>query len=274
MEQKKSNWDEIENQVNKSYVYCPLCQKCWPGWNVENIVDAHPRHIGESTGYDGVYLQLNFVSPEEGQFLIEACDAMDWDLSQSGRRKQNFGPKVNFKKRKLKLGDFNGFPRFSKIVHDKFKNVDVMKDFRTVEQCALEYDPDKGASIDPHIDDCWIWGERVVSLSLLSDSVLTMTLFKGSLEKYNLSCCYDYINNFDRFFTEDRDIIVRIPMPSCSLLVLTGSARYAWEHCILRSDITTRRICLAYRELTPPYLEDGKLYAEGQDVLKQTEKYW
>lgn len=37
-----------------------------------------------------------------------------WALSQSGRRKIDFGPKVNFKKKRLKLGLFNGFPPFTK----------------------------------------------------------------------------------------------------------------------------------------------------------------
>lgn len=75
---------------------------------------------------------------------------------------------------KLALGTFRGFPAYSKFVQDKFKDVPLLKTFQTIEQCSLEYDPVKGASIDPHIDDCWIWGERVVTVNCLSDSVLTL----------------------------------------------------------------------------------------------------
>lgn len=88
---------------------------------------------------------------------------------------QNFGPKTNFKKMKLKPGNFRGFPEFSKNVQQKFQSIPLLKEFQAIEQCSLEYDPEKGASIDPHIDDCWIWGERVVTVNCLGDSVLTLT---------------------------------------------------------------------------------------------------
>lgn len=87
---------------------------------------------------------------------------------------QNYGPKTNFKKMKLALGTFKGFPKYSQFVQERFKEVPLLSDYKTIEQCSLEYNPDKGASIDPHIDDCWIWGERVVTVNCLSDSVLTL----------------------------------------------------------------------------------------------------
>lgn len=76
---------------------------------------------------------------------------------------------------KLAVGQFNGFPEFSQFVQQKFGNVPLLSKFQTIEQCSLEYDPSKGASIDPHIDDCWVWGERVVTVNCLSDSVLTLS---------------------------------------------------------------------------------------------------
>ena len=45
------------------------------------------------------------------------------------------------------------------------------------------------------------------------------------------------------------DVAIRVPLPRRSLLVLTGQLRYQWEHAILRKDIHTRRIVIAYREL-------------------------
>lgn len=47
-----------------------------------------------------------------------------------------------------------------------------------------------------------------------------------------------------------------------------GAARYDWEHQVLRDDITERRICLAYREFTPPYLPNGPHYDMSKDILK------
>lgn len=76
---------------------------------------------------------------------------------------------------KLALGTFEGFPAFTSGVQNKFESEPLLRDFKTVEQCSLEYDNSKGASIDPHIDDCWVWGERVVTVNCLGDSVLTLS---------------------------------------------------------------------------------------------------
>uniref|UniRef100_A0A1B6CU01 Uncharacterized protein n=1 Tax=Clastoptera arizonana TaxID=38151 RepID=A0A1B6CU01_9HEMI len=186
---------------------------------------------------------------------------------------QNFGPKCNFKKRKLQLGNFKGFPKSTKFVQDKFSSVELLKDYQTIEQCSLEYDPLRGASIDPHIDDCWIWGERIVTVNLLADSVLTLTPYKGDTKKYNLDCCSKgYKDNVSDAFHSD--ITVRIPMPSRSLIVLYGQARYCWEHMVLRQDIRERRVCLAYREFTPPYLPSGELFEKSKTVLQHAKEFF
>lgn len=274
-------------QHHGSYVFCPFCNKAWQGWNASDYT-KHPNHNGNSIEYSGVYIDLNFLNEEEEKRLIEGIDGMPWDLSQSGRRKQNFGPKCNFKKRKLQLGNFNGFPRFSKFVQEKFEDVGILKDFQTIEQCSLEYTPEKGASIDPHIDDCWIWGERIVTVNLLSDSVLTMT-YNDQPNRYNLDCVKDYpaILNCDdgnenynkkpfkiTLGNSDDYPVVRIPMPRRSLLVLYGAARYNWEHQVLREDVSERRVCLAYREFTPPYLKGGSHYEKSDIIFENATNFF
>lgn len=82
---------------------------------------------------------------------------LGWDASQSGRRKKNFGPKVNFKKKKLQLGKFEGFPVLTQFVRERLKKFQVLRDFQVVEECFLEYDITRGSHIEPHIDDAWIW---------------------------------------------------------------------------------------------------------------------
>lgn len=101
-----------------------------------------------------------------------------------------------------------------------------MKDFKTIEQCSLEYNPDRGASIDPHIDDCWIWGERIVTVNIIADSVLTMTSYRGK-NRYNLDCVatQKLIGDENYVANDPCEEIVRIPMPERSLLVLYGAAR-------------------------------------------------
>jgi len=213
---------------------------------------------------------------EESKIL----DEIPWCDSQSGRRKQNFGPKTNFKKRKLQNGNFNGFPCDTKFCQDRFKEIAILKDFQTIEQCTLEYNPDKGASIDPHIDDCWIWGERVVTVNCLGDSVLTLTRYKGDNSKYNLPIVKDYENKLISNLESEENLkiydnmVLRIPMPNLSLIVMYGPPRYEFEHCVLREDIKERRVCIAYREFTPMYLEDGNHYEKGKIVSKNAHNFW
>lgn len=201
---------------------------------------------------------------------------------------QNFGPKTNFKKMKLAVGAFHGFPSFSAFVQNKFKDRPILRDFQSIEQCSLEYDAQKGASIDPHIDDCWIWGERVVTVNCVSDSVLTLSMYDGDKQRYNLPLVEQYRQHLladllsaDALAAFDAAII-RLPMPNRSLMVLYGPPRYQWEHSVLREDIAGRRVCVAYREFTPPYLCESMAMAtirvdeleKGHQVLQQSKQYW
>lgn len=264
-----------ELQKQETYVYCPYCNKAWPGWNY-NEFKVHPNHSGNPIDYPGVYIQMDFLSIEEANSLLKDLDSLPWDISQSGRRKQNFGPKCNFKKRRLRLGEFTGFPKTTHFVQDKFSNVELLNDFQTIEQCSLEYNPERGASIDPHIDDCWIWGERIVTVNIVVDSVLTMTPYLEN-SRYNLDCVSSQklIGN-EKNVTKPscENIVVRIPMPERSLIVLYGEARYAWEHAVLREDINSRRVCIAYREFTTPYLPNGDHNSESVEIFQQATNFW
>ena len=91
---------------------------------------------------------------------------------------QDYGPKVNFKRQKVKLGSFNGLPPFSEgLVKRMQSEIDLeeLGGFTPVELCNLDYSPERGSAIDPHMDDDWIWGERLVTLNLLSPTYLTFS---------------------------------------------------------------------------------------------------
>ncbi|KAG0724798.1 Alpha-ketoglutarate-dependent dioxygenase alkB 4 [Chionoecetes opilio] len=292
-----------------AYVYCPECALAWPGWDTDSW-RCHPDHQGEPIVFPGVKIIQNFISEEEERTLLSCLEEVPWDLSQSGRRKQNYGPKCNFKKRRVRCDAFSGYPAFTQYLQERFALVDVMQGFQTVEQCSLEYCPERGAAIDPHIDDCWIWGERIPTLSLLIDSTLTMRTFNGPETKYNLVDRKTYpaqvgedgsvqeIKEMSEEYTklQEDDVqrsdgckdthstsltsqpgaghVVRLPMPRRSLLVLYGAARYAWEHGILREDIPTRRVCITYRELTPTYLPCGPKSEVGEAILQAGKVFW
>lgn len=129
------------------------------------------------------------------------------------------------------MGSFNGFPKSTQFVQQKFSEIPILNNFQTIEQCTLEYDPVRGASIDPHIDDCWIWGERIVTVNVMGNSVLTMSSYHGPDTKYNLKSIIEYSSTIESLKfdiknkNENEDIIVRLPMPEGSLMVLYGIAR-------------------------------------------------
>ena len=70
------------------------------------------------------------------------------------------------------------------------------------------------------------------------------------------------------------EVMVRVPLPPRSLLVMYAEARYQWEHCVLRSDISSRRVIIAYRELTPPYLSGGIDQATGDQIVARAKLFW
>ena len=119
---------------------------------------------------------------------------------------------------------------------------DSLKDFVPVELCNLEYVPERGSAIDPHFDDFWLWGERLVTLNLLSDTVLNMTKDGSQIE-------------------------VAVPMARRSLIVVHGPARYEWKHAVLREDIHKRRLATTLRELTPEFLAGGASEQLGKEII-------
>ena len=131
----------------------------------------------------------------------------------------------------------------------------------------------------------------------MEDSFLTLTSYEGPQNRYNLSETLTYpsvINengsvktNIEiRKETENNSEFnvdslnpngpktIRVPMPRRSLLILWGRARYAYEHRILREDIAERRLCITYRELTPPFLEGGKYDAVGKEILEMASHFF
>ncbi|KAG2459107.1 LRWD1 protein, partial [Polypterus senegalus] len=139
---------------------------------------VHKADTGQealSFSFPGIILLKDFVSEEEEMELVRLMDLSDWKKSQSGRFKQDYGPKVNFKKQKVKVGSFSGLPSFSQNVIERMKKWPILCGFQPVEQCNLDYHPSRGSAIDPHFDDNWLWGERLVSLNLLSPTTLSMS---------------------------------------------------------------------------------------------------
>ncbi|KAM3856731.1 alpha-ketoglutarate-dependent dioxygenase alkB homolog 4 [Vipera latastei] len=270
-------------QKSANFVYCPLT-----GFAVG---EKQSEFEGWAFQFPGIFLLEDFINTDEEYQMVELMDRSIWKPSQSGRRKQDYGPKVNFKKQKLKAGNFSGLPSFSKEIVARMQKYPILESFSPVEQCNLDYDPERGSAIDPHWDDWWLWGERLVSLNLLSDTVLTMSCdSEDSLQLFPLVLqenkqMHRYKSDISQEYQIDdcsllesteysstklvrlREILVAIYLPQRSLVVLSGPARYQWKHAIYRNHIKSRRICITFRELTAEFSLGGEHAELGKDLL-------
>ncbi|XP_061608968.1 alpha-ketoglutarate-dependent dioxygenase alkB homolog 4 [Phyllopteryx taeniolatus] len=200
--------------------------------------------------FPGVFLWEDFLSEEEEKELISSMDRDVWNLSQSGRKKQDFGPKVNFKKKKVRPASFSGLPALSEKLVLRMQQEESLAGFQPVEQCNLDYHPQRGSAIDPHLDDSWLWGERLVTVNMLSGTTLTMSSEQG-LPQLGLS----------------GEVNVAVALPRRSLVALYGEARHRWKHGILRKDLRERRVCSTYRELSAEFLPGGRHAELGSQLV-------
>lgn len=234
------------NEKNETEVY-KFCKECGnKAWKKSNHESHSKDESKDFIPIDGVFVATDILNGKTENLLVKKIDNIPWVISQSGRRKQDFGPKVNFKKQKCKLGGFRGFPKFAKEILDNcLQCFAILHDFIPVELCHLEYCPERGSAIDPHFDDFWLWGERLVTLNLLSSTYLVLNL----------------PNQYEKE--------IHILLPPRSLIVLYGEARYKWHHSIKRQHISERRIAMTWREFTPLFLPSGELYESvGKTILK------
>ncbi|CAL8098492.1 unnamed protein product [Calicophoron daubneyi] len=219
----------------------------------------------------GVRLYPEFISSQEEQQLLERIDQNPWSLSQSGRRKQDYGPKVNFKRERVSVGRFTGLPAYSRFIVQRINQAistgsDEEPEFSPVELCNLEYYPARGACIVPHSDDAWLWGDRLITLNICSPTVLTFTLPSGGSSEL-MSHLENSCKSADLFQT-NRILAVRVPLARRSLVIVDGPARYTWLHEIRRSDICDRRIAITFRELSRTFLPP--LHSDAQTTETQS----
>uniref|UniRef100_A0A8D0L7U4 AlkB homolog 4, lysine demethylase n=1 Tax=Sphenodon punctatus TaxID=8508 RepID=A0A8D0L7U4_SPHPU len=280
-------------QKNDNFVYCPATGLA--------VGEPHSEFAGWAFPFPGVFLLEDFINEDEESKMVQLMDRDDWKLSQSGRRKQDYGPKVNFKKHKLKAGGFLGLPSFSQELVKRMEAYSVLEGFFPVEQCNLDYLPERGSAINPHFDDEWLWGERLVSLNLLSRTVLSMscdsedslrlftTLNQGGKKSNHFGFPRTSQNHepnnctpLSGFSNAEREIsyasptrlipfkdaTVAIHLTRRSLLVLYGAARYEWKHAIYRKHVESRRICITFRELSAEFSMGGEQEELGKELLE------
>ena len=270
------------------HVYCWECSLVYEYQVADDVrVSLCSDHAGFGSpslavSLPGLVCSRDFIEEEEEAKLITFLDTVNqvrhhtddkeepdpssesaafhgWKISQSGRRKQDFGPQANFKKRKIKMrADLPGMPSaLQSLFHrvSQFVSANVIAApqspsplaqgadtdqtaaspaaadkrlpsqlFHIVESSALDYAPDVMSNLEPHFDDMWLWGPRVVGLSLLSECNMTFVDPRNGQQ-------------------------VNVFLPRRALFALSGASRYQWMHGIRASAISSRRVSITMREL-------------------------
>ncbi|RTG85789.1 alkylated DNA repair protein alkB 4 [Schistosoma bovis] len=274
---KFSNYDVQEGRQLYEFTFCPFCDMAV----VETNTMSKELHVHQG-GFPFLNIEVirNFVDENEEAMLVEEIDKQAWVLSQSGRRKQDYGPKVNFKRQKVQIGGFDGLPAYSRFLITRYNDLikeskSLRPEFLPVELCNLEYKSDRGACIVPHYDDSWLWGDRLVTVNLSGATYLTFTLPTADVvdginhEFQRVQSC---VPNVSR-----GSFCVRVLLDRRSLVVVSGPARYIWQHEIRRSDIPIRRIAMTFRELSSTFSpESGNMTDEqkfGKKLLEIASTY-
>lgn len=172
----------------------------------------------------------DFITPAENDFLLSQIDQQPW-LTDLKRRVQHYGYKYDYKARTFSNDAYLGplpdwLASLSKKLHDD-------SIFPSVPDQVIvnEYLPGQG--ISAHIDCVPCFANTVASLSLGSPCIMDFSNPKTGEKK--------------SIVLEDR-----------SLIVLSGPARYEWQHAIpaRKSDIIdgmknerARRVSLTFRNV-------------------------
>ena len=201
--------------------------------NYDIIIDKDLLFIKDSNiNFDNFYIIRNHLSKDEQDWLLTEINKTEWKESQSGRMKQDFGVKINYKKKKIK-SDFSSikFPLYKVYLENKLKSISnsLFNTFPIHEIGNLYYIHNNGAHIDPHIDDTWIWGKRIIGINLLSDAKMT---FSREVE----------VNNMKVLLSID------IPLIKGDIYMMTNESRYDWKHSIKKDNLVEDRLVITLRE--------------------------
>jgi alkylated DNA repair dioxygenase AlkB len=152
----------------------------------------------------GLRLIEDYLGADEQQRLLDTIDAQPW-LTDLRRRVQHYGYRYDYTTRSLHAAAYLGpLPPWAAELADRLRRDGLFAN--TPDQLIVnEYQPGQG--IAAHIDCEPCFGDTIASLSL------------GS------ACVMDFIA------VEDGREVPVLLRP-CSLVLMTGEARYDWKHRI------------------------------------------
>ena len=199
---------------------------------------ASPLHI------DGLHLLANFVDEEVETDIVTRIDRTPWMPSQSGRRKQDYGPKVSTSLAKRIVNVFAAKRSTSRSRRSSAKHSSVCLTMRVI--CCMIWRQKPTICTTTLHSKCAIWSMRTSEVLVSSGTVTTSgSGAKGDGWDMSESCRVSPIRRLISInllggavmsycsVDENDDRLVLVWMPRRSLLCMRLAARYEWLHGIL-----------------------------------------
>lgn len=172
----------------------------------------------------GLHYIADYLDETREQALIEAIDRQPW-RTELRRRVQHYGYAYDYKSRKVTAAMYLGeLPVWLRSLCEELRDRDLMP--RVADQVIInEYEPGQG--IAPHVDCVPCFEGTIASLTLGSACVMEFT----GLENGERAALF---------------------LARRSLLVLSGEARYAWQHAIpaRKRDVHAGRVIIRGRRVS------------------------
>ena len=86
-----------------------------------HFFDPSTQSAASYPAFEGVRLYRDFLSEPEAERLLEMLEATPFTPAQSGKRKQHYGPKINFNKQKMNPNAFQGIPAYAHDLESRMR---------------------------------------------------------------------------------------------------------------------------------------------------------
>ncbi|CAN8303739.1 unnamed protein product [Cochlearia groenlandica] len=190
--------------------------------------DCVPVSMSDSDlNIPGLFLLHDFVSAEEEQNLLAAVDTQPW-IGLAKRRVQHYGYEFCYGTRNVDTKKYLGeLPSFVSSILERislFRDLDKDPSSLNLDQLTVNEYP-SGVGLSPHIDTHSAFEDCIFSLSLAGPCIMEFRRYSASAWKV------DSTNDEDKS-SNSSCIKKALYLPPRSMLLLSGEARYAWNHYI------------------------------------------
>ncbi|CAE7474486.1 ALKBH8 [Symbiodinium natans] len=197
----------------------------------------------------GLHVVTDFITDEESVSLLREIDARPWDTSIK-RRVQHYGHAFDYATLKIaEQGTVPTMPSFAAEVISRLRDSSLMP--HEVDQLTVnEYEP--GVGIAFHVDAHSAFEDGIAAITLGSGIVMEFRKTDATSGKLSMGKHHRMAPP-----QAGAEISKHVWLPPKSLLIISGEARFAWQHgiawrktdCLKEGEVLprSRRVSLTFR---------------------------